>query len=116
MGRRLMIFLKPATMVPPGDIMAELHRQEFFDSGFYWPTIYRDAQDIVTHCDACQHQGKISQKDEMPHNPIQNVKIFDIGNSTGHYQRPRFPYDREDHRACFQSSNHSVSDHLHVYI
>ncbi|GJU18401.1 hypothetical protein Tco_1146367 [Tanacetum coccineum] len=25
---------------------------------------------------------------------------------------PRIPYDREDHRACFQSSNHSVSDHL----
>ncbi|GKA07695.1 hypothetical protein Tco_0686919 [Tanacetum coccineum] len=25
----------------------------------------------------------------------------------------RIPYDREDHRACFQSSNHSVSDHLH---
>ncbi|GJY74886.1 reverse transcriptase domain-containing protein [Tanacetum coccineum] len=24
------------------------------------------------------------------------------------------PYDREDHRACFQSSNHSVSDHLNV--
>ncbi|GKD00925.1 hypothetical protein Tco_1171199, partial [Tanacetum coccineum] len=25
-----------------------------------------------------------------------------------------FPYDREDLRACFQFSNHSVSDHLHV--
>ncbi|GJV69396.1 reverse transcriptase domain-containing protein [Tanacetum coccineum] len=30
--------------------------------------------------------------------------------------RGEIPYDREDHRACFQSSNHSVSDHLHVYI
>ncbi|GJR22447.1 hypothetical protein Tco_0970974 [Tanacetum coccineum] len=26
------------------------------------------------------------------------------------------PYDLEDLRACFQSSNHAVSDHLHVYI
>ncbi|GJX39465.1 hypothetical protein Tco_0252768 [Tanacetum coccineum] len=26
------------------------------------------------------------------------------------------PYDREDLRACFQSSNHSVSDHLHDFI
>ncbi|GJX32366.1 reverse transcriptase domain-containing protein [Tanacetum coccineum] len=49
-----------------------------FNSGFYWPTIYRDAHDMVTHCDACQRQGKISQKDEMPQNPIQNVKIFDV--------------------------------------
>ncbi|GJQ98579.1 reverse transcriptase domain-containing protein [Tanacetum coccineum] len=28
--------------------------------------------------------------------------------------RGEIPYDREDHRACFQSSNHSVSDHLHL--
>ncbi|GJV94269.1 hypothetical protein Tco_1545846 [Tanacetum coccineum] len=26
------------------------------------------------------------------------------------------PHDREDHRACLKSSNHLVSDHLHVYI
>ncbi|GJV17129.1 hypothetical protein Tco_1362452 [Tanacetum coccineum] len=26
------------------------------------------------------------------------------------------PYDREDLRACFQSSNYLVSDHLHAYI
>ncbi|GKB41279.1 DNA-directed DNA polymerase [Tanacetum coccineum] len=49
-----------------------------FDSGFYWPTIYRDAQDMVTYCDTCQRQEKISQKDEMPQNPIQNVEIFDV--------------------------------------
>ncbi|GJU13555.1 reverse transcriptase domain-containing protein [Tanacetum coccineum] len=40
--------------------------KKVFDSGFYWPTIYRDAHDLVTRCDACQRQGKISQKDEMP--------------------------------------------------
>ncbi|GJW44678.1 reverse transcriptase domain-containing protein [Tanacetum coccineum] len=45
--------------------------KKVFDSGFFWPTIYRDAQDLVTHCDSCQHQGKISQRDEMPQNPIQ---------------------------------------------
>ncbi|GKB03211.1 reverse transcriptase domain-containing protein, partial [Tanacetum coccineum] len=40
--------------------------KKVFDSGFYWPTIYRDAHDLVTRCDACQRQGKISQHDEMP--------------------------------------------------
>ncbi|GJR06289.1 reverse transcriptase domain-containing protein, partial [Tanacetum coccineum] len=39
--------------------------KKVFDSGFFWPTIYRDAHDMVTHCDACQRQGKISHKDEM---------------------------------------------------
>ncbi|GJX86383.1 reverse transcriptase domain-containing protein [Tanacetum coccineum] len=41
-----------------------------FDSGFYWPMIYRDAHDMVKSCDSCQRQGKISQKDEMPQNAI----------------------------------------------
>ncbi|GJS67298.1 reverse transcriptase domain-containing protein [Tanacetum coccineum] len=45
--------------------------KKVFDSGFYWPTIYRDAHDLVTRCDACQRQGKISQRDEMPQNAIQ---------------------------------------------
>ncbi|GJV69792.1 reverse transcriptase domain-containing protein [Tanacetum coccineum] len=40
--------------------------KKVFDSGFFWPTIYRDAHDMVKHCDACQRQGKISQMDEMP--------------------------------------------------
>ncbi|GKE48716.1 reverse transcriptase domain-containing protein, partial [Tanacetum coccineum] len=45
--------------------------KKVFDSGFYWPTIYLDAHDLVTRCDACQRQGKISQRDEMPQNAIQ---------------------------------------------
>nr|GEU68304.1 reverse transcriptase domain-containing protein [Tanacetum cinerariifolium] len=49
-----------------------------FDSGFYWPTIYRDAQDLVKNCDVCQRQGKISQRDEMPQNSIQFYEIFDV--------------------------------------
>ncbi|GKB71324.1 reverse transcriptase domain-containing protein [Tanacetum coccineum] len=52
--------------------------KKVFDSGFFWPTIYRDAHDMVTHCDACQRQGKISHRDEMSQNPIQNVEIFDV--------------------------------------
>ncbi|GJZ16631.1 reverse transcriptase domain-containing protein [Tanacetum coccineum] len=32
--------------------------KKVFDSCFHWPTIYRDAHDLVTRCDACQCQGK----------------------------------------------------------
>ncbi|GKD94482.1 reverse transcriptase domain-containing protein [Tanacetum coccineum] len=52
--------------------------KKVFDFGFYWTTIYRDAHDLVTRCDACQCQGKISQRDEMPQNTIQVCEIFDI--------------------------------------
>nr|GEX19747.1 reverse transcriptase domain-containing protein [Tanacetum cinerariifolium] len=52
--------------------------KKVFDSGFYWPTIYCDAHDLVKSCDACQRQGKISQRDEMPQNAIQVCEIFDV--------------------------------------
>nr|GEV27965.1 hypothetical protein [Tanacetum cinerariifolium] len=52
--------------------------KKVFDSGFYWPTIYRDAHDLVKNYDVCQHQGKISQRDEMPQNSIQVCEIFDV--------------------------------------
>ncbi|GJR09970.1 reverse transcriptase domain-containing protein [Tanacetum coccineum] len=48
--------------------------KKVFDSGFYW-TIYRDAHDLVTRCDACQRQGKISQRDEMPQYAIHVCEI-----------------------------------------
>nr|GEX67251.1 reverse transcriptase domain-containing protein [Tanacetum cinerariifolium] len=52
--------------------------KKVFDSGFYWPTIYHDAHDLVKSCDACQRQGKISQRDEMTQNYIQVCEIFDV--------------------------------------
>ncbi|GJW52259.1 reverse transcriptase domain-containing protein [Tanacetum coccineum] len=49
-----------------GHYGANYTAKKVFDSGFYWPTIYRDAHDLVTRCDTCQRQGKILQRDEMP--------------------------------------------------
>nr|GEX26483.1 reverse transcriptase domain-containing protein [Tanacetum cinerariifolium] len=45
--------------------------KKVFNSGFYWPSIYRDAQDLVKNCNTCQHQDKVSQRDEIPQNSIQ---------------------------------------------
>ncbi|GJX75062.1 reverse transcriptase domain-containing protein [Tanacetum coccineum] len=61
-----------------GHYNANYTAKKVFDSGFYWPTIYRDAHDLVTRCDTCQRQGKISQRDEMPQNSIQVCEIFDV--------------------------------------
>nr|GFB44346.1 reverse transcriptase domain-containing protein [Tanacetum cinerariifolium] len=52
--------------------------RKVFDSGFYWPTIYCDAQNFVKDYDVCQCQGKITQKNEMPQNSIQVCEIFDV--------------------------------------
>ncbi|GKC60770.1 reverse transcriptase domain-containing protein, partial [Tanacetum coccineum] len=61
-----------------GHYSANYTAKKVFESGFYWPTIYRDAHDLVTRCDTCQRQGKISQHDEMPQNSIQVWEIFNI--------------------------------------
>nr|GFA52967.1 reverse transcriptase domain-containing protein [Tanacetum cinerariifolium] len=54
-----------------GHYGANYTAKKVFDSGFYWPTIYKDAFELVKLCDSCQRQGKISQKDGMPQNSIQ---------------------------------------------
>nr|GEZ80286.1 reverse transcriptase domain-containing protein [Tanacetum cinerariifolium] len=61
-----------------GHYGANYTAKKVFDSGFYWPTIYKDAFELVKHCDSCQRQGKNLQKDEMPHNFIQIYEIFDV--------------------------------------
>nr|GEV25192.1 reverse transcriptase domain-containing protein [Tanacetum cinerariifolium] len=51
-----------------------LTTKKVFNVGFFWPTICRDAHDMIKSCDTCQRQGKISQRDEMPQNSIQWVE------------------------------------------
>nr|GEX43584.1 reverse transcriptase domain-containing protein [Tanacetum cinerariifolium] len=57
---------------------ANLTAKKVFDVGFFWPSIYHDAREMIKTCDICQRQGKISQRDEMPQNSIQVCEIFDI--------------------------------------
>ncbi|GJU16504.1 reverse transcriptase domain-containing protein [Tanacetum coccineum] len=61
-----------------GHHSANITARKVFDAGFYWPTIYKDAHELVKNCDSCQRQGKISQRDEMPQNSIQVCEIFDV--------------------------------------
>ncbi|GJT89860.1 reverse transcriptase domain-containing protein [Tanacetum coccineum] len=61
-----------------GHYGANFTAKKIFDAGFFWPTIYKDAYELIKSCDACQRQGKISQRDEMPQNAIQVCEIFDV--------------------------------------
>nr|GFC82039.1 reverse transcriptase domain-containing protein [Tanacetum cinerariifolium] len=58
--------------------LANYHARNFIIKGFYWPSIYKDAFELVKHCDSCQRQRKVSQRDEMPQNFIQICEIFDV--------------------------------------
>ncbi|GKA76379.1 reverse transcriptase domain-containing protein [Tanacetum coccineum] len=52
--------------------------KKVLDSGFYWPTIIKEAHTQVRLCKACQKTRNISKRDEMPLNNIQVCEIFDI--------------------------------------
>ena len=47
-------------------------------SGFFWPTLFKDAQGFAMSCDRCQRLGNLSMRDEMPLNNMLEVEIFDV--------------------------------------
>ena len=48
------------------------------ESGFYWPTIFKDAYLVCKACDRCQRVGKIGSKNQMPQTPISFIELFDV--------------------------------------
>ncbi|GJT71997.1 reverse transcriptase domain-containing protein [Tanacetum coccineum] len=78
-GQEALAILKACHEGPTGGHhSANITARKVFDVGFFWPTIYKDAYELIKSCDACQRQGKISQRDEMPQNAIQVCEIFDV--------------------------------------
>ncbi|GJW19002.1 ribonuclease H-like domain-containing protein [Tanacetum coccineum] len=70
-GKEALEILKACHEGPTGGHhSANITAQKAFDAGFFWPTIYKDAYELIKSYDACQRQGKISQRDEMPQNAI----------------------------------------------
>ncbi|GJX70299.1 reverse transcriptase domain-containing protein [Tanacetum coccineum] len=79
-GQEALEILKACHEGPTGGHhSANITARKVFDAGFFWPTIYKDAYELIKSCDACQRQGKISHRDEMPQNAIQVCEIFDVG-------------------------------------
>ncbi|CAM8900702.1 unnamed protein product [Rhodiola kirilowii] len=47
-------------------------------SGFFWPSLFKDAHEFVKACDQCQRTGNISKQQEMPQQSILAVDLFDV--------------------------------------
>ncbi|GJY02545.1 reverse transcriptase domain-containing protein [Tanacetum coccineum] len=43
-----------------GHHSASITGRKVYKAGFFWPSIFRDAKDYVSKCDACQKRGNIS--------------------------------------------------------
>ncbi|GJZ59953.1 reverse transcriptase domain-containing protein [Tanacetum coccineum] len=61
-----------------GHHSASINGRKVYESGFYWPNIFKDTKDYVMRCDACQRSGNISSRSEMLQNNIQICDVFDI--------------------------------------
>ena len=61
-----------------GHFGGEKTAAKVLQSGFYWPSLFKDAYSFVVKCDRCQRTGNISRRHEMPLNNILEVEIFDV--------------------------------------
>lgn len=52
--------------------------RKILDSGFYWPTIFKDNYEWCKRCAQCQKKCNITRRNEMPMTPIMPVEVFDI--------------------------------------
>ncbi|GJY85343.1 reverse transcriptase domain-containing protein [Tanacetum coccineum] len=53
--------------------------KKVLDSGFYWPTIIKEAHTLVRLCEACQKMRNISKRDEIPLTNIQEKTMKRYG-------------------------------------
>ncbi|XP_022856556.1 uncharacterized protein LOC111377665 [Olea europaea var. sylvestris] len=51
---------------------------KILQSGFYWPTLFKDVFEFVKRCDRCQRTDNISRRNEMPLSSILEVELFDV--------------------------------------
>nr|GFB81820.1 reverse transcriptase domain-containing protein [Tanacetum cinerariifolium] len=64
-----------------GHYEANYTAKKFFNSCFYWPTIYKDAFKLVKRCDSCQRQGKFRKRMKCHRIPSKFVKFSTCGAS-----------------------------------
>ena len=61
-----------------GHFAGDKTAHKILQSGFYWPTIFKDYFEWVKLCDQCQRMGNISKRHEMPLHGILVVQLFDV--------------------------------------
>ena len=61
-----------------GHFGGEKTARKILQSGFFWPTLFKDAHMFCAQCDRCQRTGNISKRDEMPLTSNLVVELFDV--------------------------------------
>ncbi|GJY77241.1 reverse transcriptase domain-containing protein [Tanacetum coccineum] len=78
-GKELHEILKHChTGLTGGHYGADITAKKVLESGFYWPTIFKDSAMYVRECDACQKAGNISARNQMPLTNILVSKVLAV--------------------------------------
>ena len=60
-----------------GHFNGERITAKVLQAGFFWRTLFKDANEYVQRCDNCQRTRSISKRHEMPLQNIQGIEVFD---------------------------------------
>ncbi|KAJ9693915.1 hypothetical protein PVL29_009743 [Vitis rotundifolia] len=61
-----------------GHFASQKTTMKVLQSGFIWPSLFKDAHAMCRSCDRCQRLGKLICRNQMPMNPILIVDLFDV--------------------------------------
>ncbi|XP_026378326.1 uncharacterized protein LOC113272743 [Papaver somniferum] len=61
-----------------GHFSAKKTAAKILQSGFYWPTLFKDSHAFCVSCDRSQKLGSISRRNMIPLQPILIIKLFDV--------------------------------------
>ena len=59
-----------------GQFASQKTTMKVLQSGFCWPSLFKDALTMCRSCDRCQRLGKLTRKNMMSLNPILIVDLF----------------------------------------
>ena len=59
-----------------GHFASQKTSMKILQSGFYWPSLFKDAHTMCKSCNKCQRLEKLTRRNMMPLNPILIVDLF----------------------------------------
>lgn len=59
-----------------GHFSGEITGKKIFQAGLWWPTVLKNAHEFARQCLQCQREGKPTQADRMPHQPVLPLEPF----------------------------------------
>ncbi|KAK8918276.1 hypothetical protein KSP39_PZI021521 [Platanthera zijinensis] len=61
-----------------GHFMGSRTAMKVLEAGFFWPNLFRDANEFVKQCDRCQRCENLRKNEGMPMNIMLEVELFDV--------------------------------------